>query len=90
MYRAGLEWILGFHLQGTALVLDPCIPKTWPGFEIIFRYHSARYDIMVENPKGVSRGVVYAELDDVVLSGDHARIPLADDGAIHRVRVVLG
>jgi len=90
MYRAGLEWILGFHLQGTALVLDPCIPKTWPGFEIIFRYHSARYDIMVENPKGVSRGVVYAELDDVVLSGEHARISLADDGAIHRVRVVLG
>jgi cyclic beta-1,2-glucan synthetase len=90
MYRAGLEWILGFHLQGTALVLDPCIPKTWSRFEIAFRYHSARYDIRVENPNGVSRGVVRAELDDTVLSGDHPRIPLVDDGAIHRVRIVLG
>jgi cyclic beta-1,2-glucan synthetase len=72
------------------LVIDPCIPKTWPGFEIVFRHRSSRYDIQIENPNGVSRGVVHAELDDVVLSGDHARIPLANDGAIHRVRVVLG
>ena len=32
------------------LRLDPCIPKTWPGFEMTFRYRSARYDIRVENP----------------------------------------
>ncbi len=35
MYRAGLEWILGFRLQGAALLLDPCIPRAWPGFEIV-------------------------------------------------------
>jgi len=90
MYRAGLEWILGFRLQGAALLLDPCIPRTWPGFKIAFRYHSARYDIAVENPGGVSRGVVRAELDGVALPGNQARVPLADDDAIHRVRVVLG
>ncbi len=90
MYRAGLEWILGFRLQGASLLIDPCIPKAWPGFSINFRYHSSRYDIAVENPDGVSRGVVRAELDGKALSGNQARIPLADDGAIHRVRVVLG
>jgi cyclic beta-1,2-glucan synthetase len=90
MYRAGLEWILGFRLQGTTLLLDPCIPTTWPGFGIKFRYRTAHYDIRVENPHGVSRGVVGAELDDVALPGDGARVPLADDGASHRVRVVLG
>ncbi|MGC2462784.1 MAG: hypothetical protein WA446_17715 [Steroidobacteraceae bacterium] len=90
MYRAGLEWILGFHLQGAALILDPCIPRTWPGFGIIFRYHSTRYDIQVDNPCGVSRGIVGAELDGEALLGNQARIPLADDGAAHRVRIVLG
>ena len=47
MYRAGLEWILGFRLQGASLLIDPCIPKTWPGFSIDFRYRSSRYDIAV-------------------------------------------
>ena len=90
MYRAGLEWILGFRLQGAALLLDPCIPKAWPGFAILFRYHSARYDIKVENPSGVSRGIVRAELDGEALAGHRARIALVDDGATHRVRLVLG
>ena len=33
MYRAGLEWMLGFRLRGTTLVIDPCVPKSWPGFD---------------------------------------------------------
>ncbi len=73
-----------------ALLLDPCIPKAWPGFGINFRYRSSRYDIAVENPTGVSRGIVRAELDGVALPGNEARIPLVDDGATHRVRIVLG
>ena len=89
MYRAGLEWILGFRLRGATLVIDPCIPKSWPGFEIAFRYHSARYDISVENPRGVNRGVSSIHLDGEALHPGDA-IPLADDGANHKVEVVLG
>ncbi|MEX2547052.1 MAG: glucoamylase family protein, partial [Chloroflexota bacterium] len=33
MYQAGVEWILGFRLRGTTLLLDPCIPRAWPGYE---------------------------------------------------------
>jgi cyclic beta-1,2-glucan synthetase len=90
MYQAGVEWILGFRLRGTTLLLDPCIPRAWPHYEIDFRYHSARYEIVVENPQGVSRGVASLELDGQALTGGGAAIPLADDGATHRVRVVLG
>jgi cyclic beta-1,2-glucan synthetase len=90
MYRAGLEWILGFRLHGAELVLDPCIPRAWPGFGMMFRYHSARYDIGIENPGGVSRGIARAELDGVALPGSQARFPLLDDGATHHIRVVLG
>jgi cyclic beta-1,2-glucan synthetase len=90
MYQAGLEWILGFRLRGTTLLLDPCIPRAWPRYEIDFRYHSARYEIIVENPQGVSRGVASSELDGGALPGGGAAIPLVDDGATHHVRVVLG
>jgi cyclic beta-1,2-glucan synthetase len=90
MYQAGVEWILGFRLRGTTLLLDPCIPRAWPRYEIDFRYHSATYLIVVENPQGVSRGVASTELDGQALPGGGAAIPLADDGATHKVRVVLG
>jgi cyclic beta-1,2-glucan synthetase len=89
MYQAGIEWILGFRLRGTTLTIDPCIPRDWPRYEIDFRYHTARYEIVVENPQGVSRGVASSELDGQALASD-AAIPLADDGATHRIRVVLG
>jgi cyclic beta-1,2-glucan synthetase len=90
MYQAGVEWILGFRLRGTTLLIDPCIPRAWPGYEIDFRYHSARYEIVVENPQGVSRGVASSELDGVALPGRSAAIPLVDDGATHHLRVILG
>jgi cyclic beta-1,2-glucan synthetase len=94
MYRAGLEWILGFRVQGATLYLDPCIPRTWPGFEIGYAYRSARYDIAFENPDGVSRGIKCWALDGVMqpaaAAGSPARISLADDGATHHVRVTLG
>jgi cyclic beta-1,2-glucan synthetase len=89
MYRAGIEWILGFHLRGTMMHIDPCIPCAWRGFEITFRYHSSRYEIVVENPHEVMRGVSSVELDGAPLAGG-APIPLADDGVTHHVRVVLG
>ena len=90
MYQAGVESILGFHLRGTTLLLDPCIPRAWPRYQINFRYHSARYEIVVENPHGVSRGVASSEVDGQALPVDSTAIPLIDDGATHSVRVILG
>ena len=90
MYQAGVGSILGFQLRGTTLVIEPCIPRAWPRYEIDFSYHSSRYSIEVENPHGVSRGVVSAELDGEPMAGPGATIPLVDDGQTHRVKVVLG
>ena len=89
MHRVGIEWILGFRVRGGTLHLDPCVPRAWRGFEIHFRYHSARYEITVENPRSVTRGVSRVEVDGAPLAGG-AAIALADDGATHRVCVVLG
>jgi cyclic beta-1,2-glucan synthetase len=89
LYRAGLEWILGFRKQGSALRMDPCIPRGWTGFEITYRHGGTLYRITVENPKGVCRGVSRVDLDGTPLSGE-ALIPLSDDGREHQVQIVLG
>jgi cyclic beta-1,2-glucan synthetase len=89
MYRAGVEWILGFRLRGTRLVVDPCIPRAWREFDITFRYHSSVYEIRVDNPNSVSTGVVELSVDGVALSPELA-IDLVDDGATHHVQVMMG
>ena len=89
LYRAGLEWILGFRKQGAALSIDPCIPRAWKRFDVTYRYGRTLYRVGVENPDGVCRGVSRLCLDGVVLAAG-ALVPLSDDGAEHRVQVQLG
>jgi cyclic beta-1,2-glucan synthetase len=38
MQRAGVECILGLGLQGDFLLLEPCVPKSWPCFELSLRH----------------------------------------------------
>jgi len=90
MYRAAIESILGLRRQGEFLLLDPCIPKHWPSFELTYRDGATRYDILVENPHGVSRGIESVEFDGQPLSDKPIRLPLVDDGKTHMVRAVLG
>ena len=90
LYRACVEWILGFRVRGTMLFLSQSrIPENWSGYSITFRHHSATYHITVDNPSGVSLGVVRMELDGKLLPGV-VGVPLASDGAVHQVHIVLG
>ena len=88
MYRVGLEAILGLTRRAGGLHIDPCIPKTWAGYEMVFRPGRSEYRIVVENPTGVNRGVVRLEVDGVDQTGRD--IAVVDDGGVHRVRVVMG
>jgi cyclic beta-1,2-glucan synthetase len=90
MQRAGVESILGLRLAGDTLHLDPCIPKAWPGFEIVLRHGAARYEIRVDNPEGAGRGIASAMLDETSITARPLRLILVDDGATHRLAVRLG
>jgi cyclic beta-1,2-glucan synthetase len=48
------------------------------------------YDIQVNNPRHVSRGVIRIELDGVTMPDETQCVPLVKDGQTHRVRVTLG
>ena len=63
LQRAGVEGLLGLRLHGASLRIDPCVPKAWGQFEADVKYRSARYKVLVENPGGVNRGVVSADVD---------------------------
>ena len=88
LFRVGLEAILGFHLRGDHLAIDPKIPGSWPSFEVVYRRGSSRYRIAVENPDGVEHGVQGATLDGQMV--DPSAIPLVDDGQEHDVIVKMG
>jgi cyclic beta-1,2-glucan synthetase len=88
MYRAALESVLGFKLREGRLVIEPCIPRDWPGFELIYRKGKSQYRIKVENPHNVCRGVATVELDGLSLPDGEVQLP--DDGLMHEMRVVLG
>ena len=90
MQRAGVESILGLRICGDFLHLDPCIDRTWPSFEIVIRRGAARYEIRVENPAGVSRGVKFAEMDGREITERPIRIPVESAEAIHKVSVTMG
>ncbi|HVS03939.1 MAG TPA: carbohydrate-binding protein, partial [Thermoanaerobaculia bacterium] len=88
LYRAGIESILGLRRRGETFSIDPCIPASWPGFEVRWKLGGSVYEIVVENPHGRCRGVGGVEVDGV--SADPRSLPLVDDGRVHRVRAVLG
>jgi cyclic beta-1,2-glucan glucanotransferase len=90
MYRTAVEGILGIHLRGAKLAIEPCIPHGWQGFEATYLHGSTRYLVRVNNPRGVNRGVARASLDGRELAGGLCEISLADDGREHTFEVTLG
>ncbi len=86
-YRLGVEAILGLSREGDQLRVDPCIPKSWPHYQVTYRNRGATYHIRVENPDGVSRGVRQMTLNGIVIPGE--LISLREDG-VHEVTVTLG
>jgi cellobiose phosphorylase len=85
LYRVGLEAILGFHLRGSRMQIEPCVPPGWPSYEITYRHGSATYHVVVENSAGSGRGVRTVTLDGQAVPD--GAIDLASDGKQHEVRV---
>ncbi len=89
MYRAGIEGILGIQREGKELIIQPCIPDSWPGYQATIKIENTHYEIQVENltedlnrdMRAVLDGIEHSVSDDVV------RVVL--DGRIHELRILL-
>jgi len=88
MYRTILEFILGFKVLGSKLTFNPCIPKEWKEYKLIYRFGSANYKITVKNPLGVSHGVKSVSVNGKTIKSKE--IPLLNNIKTYNIEVVLG
>jgi cyclic beta-1,2-glucan synthetase len=87
-YRAILEDVLGFKLNGEVLEINPCVPKEWDAFTLVYRHGEGSYEVRVENPQHVSKGIVDVEMDGQKLAD--RKIPLNRSSGNHHVKVTMG
>jgi cyclic beta-1,2-glucan synthetase len=90
MLRAGLESILGLRREGASLIIDPCIPKSWPGFTITYLFEAARYEIRVENQGAGGNTVIDATVGGAPVTERPVRFALDPTSRTHAVRVIIG
>lgn len=90
MYRAGVEGILGISRQGACLLIDPCIPPDWPGFEATVTIEGTVYVIRVLHPSRRGRGVSRMLLDDeTVPHGEQGGVRVPLDGGRHQLVLTI-
>ena len=82
------QGIFGIQPGFDGLRIDPCIPKTWPGFKVTRAYRGASYEVTVNNPKGLSKGVTRMKVDGKEVAGNV--LPLAPAGTTVKVEIDLG
>jgi cyclic beta-1,2-glucan synthetase len=80
---------LGLKIEADHFSLDPCIPRTWHGYDLVLRHGAARYEIHIDNPAGVQRGIGAAQMDGQDLGQRPLVIRLIDDGQVHKISVTL-
>ncbi|MBW7886777.1 MAG: N,N'-diacetylchitobiose phosphorylase [Bacteroidetes bacterium] len=86
-YTAATKWILGIRPEYNGLMIDPCIPKEWKGFEVVRKWRGATYRITVKNPNGAEKGVA-----SVTLNGKETTLPILPqkEGSLNVIEVVMG
>lgn len=78
MYRAAVEGILGLRREGGYLMINPCLPASWPGFTVRIAVAGTVIDVTVANAAdGAAEGLISAP--------QAAAVPL--DGGTHTLRL---
>jgi len=86
-YTAATRWILGIRSSFNGLIIDPCIPPDWDGFNVTRQWRGATFEISVRNPEHVQKGVTSVALNGTPLCG---LIPPQPSGSINEVTITMG
>jgi len=87
-YHAAVQWILGIRPEVEGLRIDPCIPRSWPSFEMRRRFRGKTIHIEISNPKRLSNGVLTLTVDGKRIDGNLLPLHLVQDGC--RVQAEIG
>ncbi len=83
-YQAATQYILGIRPTHAGLMIDPCIPARWDSFGVTREFRNAVYQIEVQNPGHVCKGVRSVVVDGKEIEGNV--IPAFADGGINLSR----
>lgn len=85
-YFAATRYMLGIRPLMDGLEIDPCIPGDWDGFSAHRVFRGASFDITVENPDHVEKGVKEIWLNKEKVD----KIPVCEAGSENTVKIVMG
>ncbi|MGN0794656.1 MAG: GH36-type glycosyl hydrolase domain-containing protein [Aristaeellaceae bacterium] len=82
------NYILGIKPDWFGLKTDPCIPHDWDEYKVSRRFRGATYNVTIQNPDRVCRGVKCVTVDGAAIEGNV--LPVFADGQAHEIIVTLG
>ncbi|MDR1127110.1 MAG: N,N'-diacetylchitobiose phosphorylase [Treponema sp.] len=80
-YFAATRYILGLRPDFDSFTIDPCIPQSWKGFSAVRVWRGAVYEIEVQNPDHVSKGVKTITLNGATVDV----IPAQKAGSVNKI-----
>ena len=85
-YFSATRYMLGICPNFEHLEINPCVPADWKGFEATRVWRGATYEIKVENPNGVMKGV-----SKIILNGEEVQqIAVQPASSCNQVTIVMG
>ncbi|MCM1025393.1 MAG: glycosyl transferase [Roseburia sp.] len=82
------QYILGIMPDWNGLRVDPCVPKDFGDFVIYRTFRGAEYEIHVENPDRVEKGIASLIVDGRQVEG--CVIPFEEGKKSYHVRAIMG
>ncbi len=86
-YTAVTKYILGIRPTYKGLLIDPCIPSDWEGFEVTRKWRNAVYKIIVKNPSKVEKGIKSLKLNGKPVE---EIVPIQPEGSNNVIEVLMG
>ena len=82
------QYILGVYPTHNGLSIDPCVPKDFGDFELTRKFREGTYNIKVQNPDKVEKGIKSITVDGKAIDG--CVIPYVKGKATYDVVVTMG
>jgi cellobiose phosphorylase len=86
-YFSAVQYILGIRPEIDGLRIDPCIPKSWPGFEMRRDFRGRKITIRIANPSGKCKGIRNLKINGKFIQGNLLPISELTDGAMIEARI---
>lgn len=82
------QYILGVYPTHNGLSIDPCVPKDFGDFELTRKFREGTYNIKVQNPDKVEKGIKSITVDGKAIDG--CVIPYVKGKGTYDVVVTMG